>query len=226
MQHHAFVIPAEVEEGIAHAEMWISQNLKLQTKNNPDVVVLRYGLFSVDDAREVVRFASQAPIVGEKKAVIIAASRAYQEAQNALLKLFEEPPQNTYLFLVLPTLGMLLPTLKSRVSVLKHETRSTKNQTKIPEAVAEFLKANKEKRSAMIKRLVSGKDEDERRENRDTAITILNGVEIAARNYGLTMSIIPLLEDIQELRGHLQDRAAPVRMILEHLSLVLPKELK
>ena len=68
------------------------------SKGNPDIVVLRYGLLSVEDARRVSELAAGAPFVGEHKVVIIAASRAYHEAQNALLKLFEEPPPGTYLF--------------------------------------------------------------------------------------------------------------------------------
>ena len=89
------------------------------------------------------------------------------------------------------------------------------------------MKASKEKRSTMIKKLTSGKDEEERRENREEAIAIMNGVEMAAYcNRGFTKPPVgALLQDIQILRGHLYDRSAPVRMILEHLSLVIPKNL-
>lgn len=88
------------------------------------------------------------------------------------------------------------------------------------------MKANKEKRSALIKKLTSGRDEDERRENREAALAIVNGIEAAAYRAGFTKpSILELLREIQILRGYLHDRSAPVKMILEHLSLVLPKGL-
>ena len=80
----------------------------------------------------------------------------------------------------------------------------------------------------MIKKLTSGKDEDERRENRDIAIAIVNGIEALAYEKfteGGQTSLTSLLSDTATLRGHLYDRSAPVRMILEHLSLVLPKDL-
>lgn len=222
MRHHAFVIEAEAEEGIRAAWAWAERELKMEIQRNPDIVVLRYGLLPVEEARRVSELATGASFAGEHKVVIIAASRAYHEAQNALLKLFEEPPQGTYLFLILPSLGGLLPTLRSRVQVLKHEARSTKHETNPAE---EFLKANKERRSAIIKKLTSGKDEEERRELRDEAIAIVNGIEAAAYERGIGFADAALLSDIATLRAFLYDRSAPVRMILEHLSLVIPKDL-
>ena len=227
-QHHAFVIEAEALEGIAAAEAWVKKELGMKAENNPDVVVRQYGLLSVEDARQVSELAAGIAFAGDTKAVIIAASRAYHEAQNALLKLFEEPPAGTYLFLIMPSLGGLLPTLRSRVQILQNTEKKNTTIYGSNSAAAEFMKANKEKRSAIIKKLVSGKDEEERRENREEALAIINGIEAAAyRDGGFTKSPIEaaLLKDIQELRAHLYDRSAPVRMILEHLSLVLPKGL-
>ncbi|MFA6278733.1 MAG: hypothetical protein WCS97_02730 [Candidatus Paceibacterota bacterium] len=243
LRHHAFVIEAEAEEGIEVAQAWAVRELGMKIENNPDVVVLCYGLLTVDDARKVFEVASGAAFVGEQRVIIIAASRAYHEAQNALLKLFEEPPVGTYLFFVLPSLGGLLPTLRSRVQILnpcrdvRRPTSDVGRRTSyIPKAAEEFMKASKEKRSVIIKRLTSGKDEEERRELRDEAIAILNGVEaVAYQRRGDTLQqgvtspfpqgVILLLSDIAILRGHLYDRSAPVKMILEHLSLVIPKNL-
>lgn len=95
----------------------------------------------------------------------------------------------------------------------------------IPEIAEDFLKATKEKRGMMIKKLASGKDEDERRKNREEAIAILNGVEQVAYAKIRSGEAVALLRDIVALRTHLYDRSAPVRMILEHLSLVIPRNL-
>src|SRR3989338_11678976 len=233
--HHAFVIEEGAEEGIVVAQTWVEEELGMKVKNpsakfgagNPDVVVLRYGLLSVEDARRVTELAASAPFAGEHKVVIIAASRAYHEAQNVLLKLFEEPPRGTYLFLVLPTLGSLLPTLRSRVQVLsKPVPRLRSGRQEIAGPTEQFLAANKEKRSAMIKRLTSGKDEEDRRELREEAIALVNGIEaVAYAKLKRGGEAAALLSDIVTLRGYLYDRSAPVRMILEHLSLVIPKGL-
>jgi DNA polymerase III delta prime subunit len=218
-RHHAFVIEAGGEEGIKFAREWLARELGMKGENNPDISTFTYGLFSVGDARRVCESAVQAPIAGEYKAIVIGANRAYHEAQNALLKLFEEPPKNTYLFLILPSLGGLLPTLRSRVQIQGRKIEG--REYKVSEEAEKFLKATKEKRSAIIKKLATGSDEEERRENRDEVIAIVNGVEAA-----LATDVAKNAETLREvatLRGYLYDRSAPVRMILEHLSLVLPQ---
>lgn len=226
MRHHAFVIEAEEEEGIAAAQAWAAQELGMRAKGNPDIVTLRHGLFSVEDARRVTELAASAPFAGAYKVLVVSAIRAYHEAQNTLLKLFEEPPEGTYLFLVLPSTGGLLPTLRSRVQILgAHKESPPAREAEHAEA---FIKAGKEARSALIKKLSSGKDEEERRENREEAIRIVNGMEAAAyaalKESG-SAPVAAFLSDIATVRGYLYDRSAPVRMILEHLSLVMPKNL-
>ncbi|MFZ3044175.1 MAG: hypothetical protein WA058_03690 [Minisyncoccia bacterium] len=224
MQHHAFVIEAESEEGITIAQTWAEKELGIQVKGNPDVAVMQLGLLSVDDARRVTELAAGAPFAGEHKVVIISASRAYHEAQNALLKVFEEPPKGTYLFLIMPSLGGLLPTLRSRVQIL-NDSNVGPPRSYIPEAAEEFMKGSGEERSAIIKRLTSGKDDEKKRELRSEAIAIINDIEAAAYRSQISVKHAELLADIAELRGHLYDRSAPVKMILEHLSLVIPNGL-
>lgn len=230
MAHHALVIEASQERGIELAREWVETELGLVTVGNPDVVVLTYGLLTVSDARKVGEKVSSAPFVGECKAVILAADRLYHEAQNALLKLFEEPPIGTYLLLVVPTLGSLLPTLLSRVEILSPNERPRRSFIQGEGAAEEFMKATKEKRSALIKKLTSGKDEEDRREKREEAIALLSAIEArvyAATREGQTLARYQaLLTDIAVLRAHLYERSAPVKMILEHLSLVLPRELE
>lgn len=226
LRHHAFAIEAEAEAGIKEALAWAERELNMQVQRNPDVVIVRYGLLSVADARSIIETASSMPVAGAHKIIVMAASRAYHEAQNALLKLFEEPPEGVYLFLVVPSLGTLLPTLRSRVQTLE-DTEGSKQKTNIPEIAEEFLKASREKRSAMIKKIVAHQSGDAALA-REEALAIANGVEAIAyqkfqkQRHG---EAVTLLSDIAVLRGYLYDRSAPVRMILEHLSLVIPNGL-
>ena len=74
----------------------------------------------VDDIREMNRICSQYPMEGGNRAVIIQdAENMTFQAQNSLLKILEEPPQNTYFILTSSHPDQLLITVKSRCRPLK-----------------------------------------------------------------------------------------------------------
>lgn len=222
-RHHAFVIEAEEEEGAARARSWASEELGLEA-GTPDIVERRYGLLTVEAARQVVEGASGTALSGDTRVVIITASRAYHEAQNALLKLFEEPPPGVYLFLILPSLGGLLPTLRSRVQMMRVRGSSGDGGESLAH---EFLNASTEKKAATVKRLSSGRDEDDRREKREEAIALLNDLEaLLSGSRARVERYADVLSQISTLRGYLYDRSAPTKMILEHLSLVIPTDVR
>ncbi len=72
---------------------------------------------TIEQVRDVIRF-TQLTVPGNgqlKRAIIIEnAHRMGQEAQNALLKLFEEPPADTIIILTSPSASDVLSTIRSR----------------------------------------------------------------------------------------------------------------
>lgn len=70
--------------------------------------------FGIDDARKLTDQSSRKPVTSEQHCFVIVAKSITLEAQNALLKLFEEPPTQTLFYLVIPHESILLPTLRSR----------------------------------------------------------------------------------------------------------------
>ncbi len=219
--HHAYGIEAPREEGVERAKAWAREHLGVRIEANPDVVVHESSLLTVEEARGLAAEAAGVGWAGSSRVIIVAASRAYHEAQNALLKLFEEPPPGTTLFLILPSFGTLLPTLRSRLEII-----STQYVAPVSDEARDFVKASREKRTAIIKKLTSGTDEESRRENREAALALVNGVEaLASGSREKLVEQCALLEDIATLRGYLTDRGAPVKQILEHLSLVIPPRL-
>jgi len=69
--------------------------------------------FLLDDAKELIKEAYIAEISTKYLMVL---SRSYRmEAQNALLKILEEPPSNIVFILVTPSKTALLPTIRSRL---------------------------------------------------------------------------------------------------------------
>ena len=76
-------------------------------------------------ARLIARRAALTPVEGKKKVFIVGeadrlvAQESSPEAANALLKLFEEPPADTYFVLTTADPGKLLPTIRSRTVPLR-----------------------------------------------------------------------------------------------------------
>src|SRR3989344_3713775 len=73
------------------------------------------GAIGIDAARAVKMFLAGKPFVGSRRVAIIDRAQALTpEAQNALLKVAEEPPASALLILVMPDPELLWPTLRSR----------------------------------------------------------------------------------------------------------------
>ncbi|WP_273337563.1 DNA polymerase III subunit delta', partial [Campylobacter avium] len=68
--------------------------------------------FLMDNAKEVQRESFIAE--NKEKIIVIMANSFRNEAQNFLLKLFEEPPKNIKFLLVSPSRNLLLATVRSR----------------------------------------------------------------------------------------------------------------
>jgi len=67
------------------------------------------------------------PLKGNKKAVAIEdAETLTTEAQNSLLKLLEEPPRSTLIFLLSKSLDPILPTIRSRCKIISKSKANTK----------------------------------------------------------------------------------------------------
>ena len=74
----------------------------------------------VDDIREMIRLCSQYSYEGGNRVVLIPdAENMTFQAQNSLLKILEEPPQNTYFILTTSHPDQLLPTVISRCRPVK-----------------------------------------------------------------------------------------------------------
>ena len=98
---------------------------KITSANHADVSMIcpeegQSQSIKIDTIREIIYQASLKPYEARKRVFIINdAGQMTAEAQNALLKLLEEPPQNHILILTASNIAGLFPTVLSRCKVLK-----------------------------------------------------------------------------------------------------------
>jgi len=96
--------------------------LEYQKKCHPDFLAVspEKGLISIEKVREIINFLSFKPKLSGLKIVIIDDSeKMTKEAQNALLKILEEPNLDNLIILVSSYPEKLLPTILSRLLVIK-----------------------------------------------------------------------------------------------------------
>ncbi|KKR78278.1 MAG: DNA-directed DNA polymerase [Candidatus Curtissbacteria bacterium GW2011_GWA1_40_9] len=92
-------------------------NLEFSQKS-PDVATISptEGSISIDEIRNLKKQLYQKPIYQKQKIVVIKdADKLTTEAQNALLKVLEEPPSHAILILIAHSSKNLLPTINSRI---------------------------------------------------------------------------------------------------------------
>jgi DNA polymerase-3 subunit delta' len=84
---------------------------------HPDVEVIEPAGMQllVDQVRDAIRAASRRPVAGPRRVIIVeGADRMNPTAQNAFLKMLEEPPASTTIVLIAGTVDVLLETVRSR----------------------------------------------------------------------------------------------------------------
>lgn len=100
---------------------YISNFLKENNINPLDVDSQSFEkAMGIEDARNIQKKILLKPFRGKAKAVIIDVFEGITtEAQNALLKVLEEPPANTIIMVLSPQKELLLPTIISRCKIIE-----------------------------------------------------------------------------------------------------------
>jgi len=220
--HHAYLLEGEKEYVFQELLDFLNKELGFSTTANPDFWLRDFDSLGIDDSREIKDFQSKKAFVGDRKILVIKTNFITHEAQNSLLKVFEEPTANTHLFLIIPSAENLLPTLKSRLMIIKNLDVGRPSQQfgcATPKlSVREFLGASIAERFELIKVFLP-KNKDEKADKAG-AIIFLNELEKELykdfqNNSENTFS------EIRKCRSYLNDRSPSVKMILEHLSQII-----
>lgn len=199
----------------------LKKELNFDIKANPDFLLLENESFGIDLARDLGKWAIGKPLVGDTKVSLVISKSMTLEAQNALLKVLEEPTSGTYIFLSLESLGGILPTLISRVRILDLPKLSKgvfwdRGSSKTPfdnedSEAQKFLGSNLKEKLAMIRTLSKKEDKNEMKE------LIKNLEEVAYENKILANQMSSVLT----AKIFASNRGASPKMLLEWLSAVV-----
>ena len=213
--NHAYVIIGNPEEVVdSHVKPTIEQELQVSVIANPDVVHTHHPSFGIDDARRMRDLAIKRAAFGTQ-VFIVSFDAITVEAQNALLKTLEEPTKDTYFFIVVSSSEVLLPTVlsRARLVVAGDSTLPTGNS----EFAREVLAASLGERLSLVKELLEEKDKVQ-------ILRLLDSLESQLYQELVKQGTkyTKVFYEIMVVRGYLRDRSPSVKMLLEHILLMLP----
>ncbi len=191
---------------------------KFSREHNPDLHVESIEKFGIDESRALIEQASLRSTSG-RTLFILAIQSITSEAQQALLKLFEEPTPGTIFVLLVPH-GSLQGTLRSRF--IDYPERLTALAGQGSDAI-DFMSWPYKKRSDWIAAFL--KDEEQVRERTRTFLDELEAAlyaKLEALTGALRQELLMSLGDVAHFRTYLGDRAPSLKMILEHFAATVP----
>jgi hypothetical protein len=208
--HHAYYI----EDSLHKREEYQRQSREREQflDNDPNFTARYYDKFGIDEARTLIEL-SNLKNTGERALFFIATPAMTSEAQQALLKLFEEPQSGTTFVLLVPH-GVIIATLRSRMLKYQYTISDSLERSD----AKEFLASTYKKRSDWIATIL--KDEDAARERVRGFFDELER-ELYPRMSG-SREVRDALGELQHFRQYLSDRSPSLKMILEHFAATLP----
>ncbi|MEK7462161.1 MAG: hypothetical protein AAB618_01145 [Patescibacteria group bacterium] len=197
ISHHAVLLSAEFPLEFHSAEF--SPQLEY-----------RQPQFGIDLVRTLISAAYLRPQAGELEQIIMVATEFItEEAQQALLKIIEEPPLSTKFVFVLPLGYTLLPTLESRF-----ERRGSEHGEVDSSVFQNFLRAGYSERLLTIEESTKKKD----------TVWQANLKRGLLGHLFAHHATIPseALSELEYVARTLLTRGASNKFLLEHLALTLP----
>ena len=219
--HHAYLIEGDTTV-VAPLLTTHLESIGIPMSGNPNVRLLSYESLLVDDARDIHAKQIERSEDGGKKVFIISSQFINHQAQNALLKTFEEPTEGTHFFVIMPSIQSLYETLISRFQIIKQEGLEQSS-----DEAKKFLSQSVVERLEYIVSFIKTHEDDENSGGvRAHATTLVSGIEkilYRSTNDEQKKSLLLVWQDLERARGYLGTSGASVKMILEQLALVLPK---
>jgi hypothetical protein len=212
--HHAVLIVEEKKHNLA-TSLWI------ELSRDPAHTFFNQTVLDIDTAREIISWAGDA--VRDPKIAIISFHTATLPAQNALLKVLEEPKENVRFILITSNKSNLIETVLSRVQVVDNK-RQGENGSITSESslqAAEFLHTAHEGRMKLpcIGELLNRTDEEGRKDREGVRGFILSLVEELRKEKSKPEYVLETLE----LASYAADPSASGKALIEYLALFLPK---
>ena len=232
--HHAYLIEG-IREEIMPEVLEFIETLGVKTLANPDFYNISLDSFKIEDARNLKSAEYEKSFSLGKKIFLISSNNFLLEAQNVLLKMFEEPIKNTHFFIIVPDASRLLKTFVSRFYLISTKQNLRKELMEAEKFVNSPLKS----RIDFIKELLIEEENDNSREKgediflnspRLKALKFLDALEVVlsrdAFNKNMSRTVLDTKTDffrqIFKVREFLNQPGSSAKSLMESVALIAP----
>lgn len=214
LEHHAYFVQS-FKDAVDRLKAYLKDKFGISHIQNPDFYHLKFEVLGIDESRRIKEIhLSKSFTGGGKRIFIIETFGITHEAQNSLLKIFEEPNADSHFFLIMPTTEVLLPTLRSRLLIIKNEEESNGSMAILD--AEKFLKLSKKDRVAFVDEIA--KDISDENKNKSDAQEFLAALElILYKKAGLKND--KGLKAILKARDYMNDRSPSIKQLLEYVAM-------
>lgn len=223
--HHAYLIEGKIDFILPELLLFL-EKINIKTKNNSDFISLSFDVLKIQDAQYIKSLTNEKKNTAHKRVFLITVNNFLLEAQNTLLKIFEEPKLDNHFFIISPDTNSLLKTLISRFYLIKTEQKKFINL----EIAEKFIKKDLKERLLFIKELLLENKETEDNvlqiSSREKAIGFLDSLELALKQNLLFLKEkknISKFEHILKVREFLKQPGSSIKMLMESIAIVVPK---
>ncbi len=226
--YHSYVIEGDRDALVEDLRAVLMQRGDIG-RHDPDIFSNIYDAFTIADSAIIKEWHNSKSVSGGKKICIIGARFINHEAQQSLLKILEEPQEGVHFFLIVPNGTILLETIRSRVQTIHISSASVELEQKSlsqSDGGRNFLALSVGKRLEQIGAIVeSHKDTEGSGGLRYEATQLVNSIEsVFYEKFHKDPSNADaqfILEELKNAREYLSVPGCSVKMILEHIALVI-----
>jgi DNA polymerase III delta prime subunit len=225
--HHAYLIEG-MRDLVVPEILEFCESINIKTLGNPDFCHITIDNFKKEEAMDLRTMSSDKSFSSARKIFLICVNTFSLDAEGILLKMFEEPTENTLFFLVVPDINSLLKTLVSRfyfISARSDIAEEIKDAEK-------FIKMPIRERIDFIKDLLTEPEEEDEEGNeimaldstRAEALKFLNALEFSLHKQAVSRTPLDIdfFNHIFKVREFLRMPGSSTKSLMESVALTTP----
>ncbi len=227
--YHTYIVTGSIDSAPILLREYLEEKGHITT-SSPDLLLQSYDSFTIADSKEIKEWASMKSVGSGKRVCIISAKFINREAEQSLLKVLEEPGDGTHFFIIVPPSVVLLDTTLSRAHVI--DLDSAEESGSGDEQAQKFVQLSPKDRIEYVAAMIKSHEDDETSGGiRHDATNLINGVEqslhkklqslILSKDTNSQKNITFIFGELAKAREFLNTPGASVKMILEHIALMI-----